>query len=74
MKFTYSRFAYFDTNIISYLAKEKNVWSKLRDFLFENNLTLAISGIHLAELSNVRRNHDDLKEMLLSIPSAIVKT
>ncbi|MCW5594122.1 MAG: hypothetical protein KIT07_03510 [Anaerolineales bacterium] len=73
MKFTYSRFAYFDTNIISYLAKEKNVWSKLRDFLFENNLTLAISGIHLAELSNVRRNHDDLKEMLLSIPSALVK-
>lgn len=68
-----SRFAYFDTNILSDLAKDASQWTPLKNFLQRDNLYLAISGAQVAELCSDTRIHKPLNEMLTSVPSAIIK-
>jgi len=70
---TFSRFAYFDTNILSQLAKDRSLWRRLTAYLLDNDLTLALSS-QVAELSDVPRLHDALADMLVSVPAAIIKT
>jgi len=72
--YTFSRFVYFDTNIISHLAKNKHLWPKLFDFLTQNDLTLGVSGAQVSELSDAKSLHQILAEMFVLIPSATVKT
>ena len=55
LKHSFSRFAYFDTNIISHLAKNRQLWSKLSDFLIQNDLTLGISSAHALDTENRER-------------------
>jgi hypothetical protein len=70
---TFSRFVYFDTNILSHLAKDKQLWSKLSEFLTQNDLTLAVS-VQVAELSDAKGLHQSLTELFVSVPSALVKS
>jgi len=70
---TFSRFAYFDTNIISHLAKNKHLWPKLFEFLTQNDLTLGISGAQISELSDAKNLHQILAEMFVMVPSATLK-
>ena len=71
---TFSRFAYFDTNILSHLSKNRQLWIKLFEFLTQNGLTLGIGGAQFAELSDAQNLHPNLAEMLVVVPSAIIKT
>ncbi|MHB8778757.1 MAG: hypothetical protein ACYC6R_13530 [Anaerolineales bacterium] len=73
-KHNFSRFVYFDTNILSYLAKNKQLWIKLFEFLTKNGLTLGIGGAQIVELSDAKRLHQALAEMFVAVPSAVLKT
>lgn len=73
LNFTYSNFIYLDTNILSYIARNKNIWGSLQKFLFENDLCIAISDAHFAELHDAKKLHSKLSSLLLFLPSAIVK-
>jgi hypothetical protein len=72
-KHTFSRFVYFDTNILSHLAKNEELWTKLHEFLSQNDLTLAVS-VQVAELSDAKNLHQSLTKMFVSVPSALVKS
>lgn len=69
----YSRFAYFDTNILSIIAKNQTHWRPLQDFLYRNKLCLAITGAQVAELSSAARLHQPLNDILTAVPSALIK-
>ena len=69
----YSRFAYFDTNILSIIAKDPTRWRPLQDFLYRDKLCLAISGAQVAELSSDTRLHQPLNDFLTAVPSALIK-
>ena len=71
---TFPHFAYFDTNILSHLANNKDLWARLSEFLTQNGLTLGIGGAQFAELSDANNLHQALAEMLVVVPSAILKT
>ncbi|MEX1143241.1 MAG: hypothetical protein WEC16_00230 [Anaerolineales bacterium] len=73
VEYTFSRFAYFDTGILSFLARNNQLWPKLREFLFGNDLTLGICGAQLSELSDATRLHQALVELFMSVPSALLK-
>lgn len=74
MPYTYSRFIYLDTNILSHLCTKTDLYRPFFDFLTRNDLTIAISAGLLAELSQVTRKHTDLDLLLTMCPSALVKT
>ncbi|MCJ7696235.1 MAG: hypothetical protein MUO40_12545 [Anaerolineaceae bacterium] len=67
------RFVYLDTNIISHLAKNKELWPKLSEFLILNDLVLGISSANISELSEATNLHPTLAEMLVQLPSATLK-
>jgi hypothetical protein len=69
----YSRFAYFDTNILSIIANDSTRWRALQDFLYRDKLCLAISGAQVAELSSDTRLHKPLNDFLTAVPSALIK-
>lgn len=71
---TFSRFAHFDTNILSTLAKNQSLWQSLQDFLDANDLCLAIGEGQFAELNSDDRLHQPLNDLLTAVPSAIIKT
>lgn len=73
-KYNFSRFAYFDTNILSHLAKNRQLWPKLFDFLKESDLSLGISSAQIAELSDAKNLHQSLTGLFMSVPSAALKT
>jgi len=70
---TFSRFAHFDTNILSILAKNQSLWQPLQDFLYDNDLCLAIGEGQFAELNSDDRLHQPLNDLLTAVPSAIIK-
>ena len=70
---TFSHIIYCDTNILSYIAKNKNIWNKLFEFLTENDLTLGIGGPQLSELSDATRLHKTFSEMFVFFPSVLLK-
>lgn len=71
---TFSRFAHFDTNILSTLAKDKSLWRPLQEFLHSNDLCLAIGSGQIAELNSDDRLHEPLNDLLTFVPSALIKT
>lgn len=74
MEISFSRFLYPDTNILDILAKEKSLWRRLQDFLYEHDLCIAVSGAQAAELSEVQGLHNELNLLLTALPSVLVKT
>lgn len=74
VEYTFSEFVYFDTNIISHLAKNRSMWSDLLEFLRQNDLTLGLGTAQVAELSDARKLHSSLVELLMSVPSGLLKT
>jgi hypothetical protein len=70
---SFSRFTYFDTNILSILAKEPARWRPLQDFLYRDDLCIAVSGAQVAELSSDTRLHQPLNDLLTSVPSVLIK-
>lgn len=71
---TFSRFAHFDTNILSTLAKKETLWELLQEFLHSNDLCLAIGSGQIAELNSDDRLHEPLNDLLTTVPSALIKT
>jgi len=74
MPYTYSKFIYLDTNILSHICTETELYHPFFDHLSKNDLTIAISAGILAELSQVTRKHSDLDWLLSLSPSALIKT
>lgn len=74
MPCTFSRFVYFDTNIISDVAKHPTLWSKLATVFEKNDLTLGLSTGQMAELSDARELHPSLVPFFFSVPTALLKT
>jgi hypothetical protein len=72
MAHSFSRFIYFDTNILSHLAKTRSMWSRLSEYLVRHDLTIAV-GSQVAELADVASLHEALANMLLVAPSALIK-
>jgi hypothetical protein len=72
--FTFSRFAYFDTNIISDIAKNRSLRDSLYAFLGEHDLTLGLSTAQVAELADARELHTSLVALFFSVPTALLKT
>jgi hypothetical protein len=72
--FTFSRFAYFDTNIISEIAKNHLFQEKLFEFLKEQDLTLGLSTGQVAELADAQGLHTSLVALFFSVPTAVLKT
>jgi len=71
--YTFSRFVYFDTNMISHLAKNKGLWHPLFDFLKQNDLTLGVSTAQAMELSDANRLHENIATLFLGVPSGLLK-
>jgi hypothetical protein len=72
--YTFSRFVYFDTNIISHLAKNIDLWRPLFDFLEQNDLTLGVSSAQVVEFSDAKGLHEDIVALFLGVPSGFLKT
>ena len=71
---SFSRFIYLDTNIYCYLAKNNHLWGRLFDFLIANDLCLSLSSANLSELADTTALHKKLVDLLLLMPSAVIKT
>ena len=68
------KYIYFDTNILSELAKNPDWWEKLGDYLRIENYVLGVSGAQLVELSEATTLHDSLTELLWIMPSKAILT
>jgi hypothetical protein len=73
MDLTKWEYIYLDTNILSYLANHSGCWSKLSEYLFAEELFIAVSGAQLVELVDADCQHEALRNLLLLVPSAWVK-
>lgn len=71
--YSFSRYIYFDTNILSRFSKDASLWNKLFDFLKVNDLTIGIGAGQISELSAASRLHSNLGSFLLSVPTGIIK-
>ncbi len=67
------RIAYFDTNIISHLAKNRNLWQAMLDYMDKNNIMMGISGAQLVELSDATKIHDEICCLIYNLPSVLLK-
>ena len=74
MPYTYSKFVYLDTNILSRLCTKLEDYRPFFDYLSRHDLTIAISAGVAAELSQVTRKHKNLDLLLTTCPSALIKT
>lgn len=72
-EYSFSRFIYLDTNIVSHFSKDESLWPRLFDFLKDNDLTVGIGAGQVAELSDARRLHTDLARFMVSVPTGIIK-
>lgn len=72
-QYSFSRFVYIDTNIISVLCKDESLWPSLFDFLRDNGLTLGIGMGQVAELADAKRLHQQVARFLISVPTGVVK-
>lgn len=70
---TFTRFVHPDTGIVSTIIKDKTLWQALGDFLFDNDLCLAIGEGQVAELNSDDRLHQPFVELITTVPSAFVK-
>lgn len=77
-KYTFSRFVYFDTGIISQVIKSMaqglaDIWKPLFEFLTQNDLTLGLSGATFVEIHDADRLHSNIPKLCISVPSALLK-
>ena len=72
-KYSFTRYAYFDTNILSFLAKNRKYWPKLLEFLGQNDFTVGISDTVFSELSDANKMHRELAVLLMSMPTGRLK-
>jgi hypothetical protein len=63
---------YLDTNILSHICKNKGLVAPLNQFLVDNNLSIALTGAQLSELSDVPNILSKLLEFLPLIPSVLL--
>jgi hypothetical protein len=73
VKYTFSNFAYFDTNILSQLAKNDDIRPGCFRYLEENDLTIGLGGGQVSELSDAEGLHEKLFVLLISTPTGIIK-
>lgn len=71
---TFTRFAYFDTNIISELAKNPSTQKSLLEFLEHHDLTLGLSTGQISELADAKELHPSLVALFFNLPTAFLKT
>jgi len=71
---TFTRFVHPDTGIVSTFIKNRSLWQPLGDFLFDNDLCLAIGEGQVAELNSDDRLHAPFVDLVTTVPSAFVKT
>jgi len=72
-EYTFSKFIYFDTNIVSHFAKNPQQISVLFDYLKDHDLTTGIGGGQVAELADVKSLHLDLARFFVSVPTGLLK-
>lgn len=72
-RYSFSRFVYFNTNIISHTAKNPHLWGPLLGFLEQHDLTLGVSSAQIAELCDAERLHGDIVMLLMNVPSGVLK-
>lgn len=73
VEYTFSSIAYFDTNIISNLAKVRPLWPNLFEFLRTNNLAIEVSTPQFTELADARSIHPDLVILFMNVSIGILK-
>jgi len=72
-EYTFSKFIYFDTNIVSHFVKNPHQVSELSDYLKDHGLTMGIGVGQFAELADLKSLHLDLAKFLVSVPTGILK-
>lgn len=72
-EYTFSRFIYLDTNIISYFVKNEELWSSFFAYLKESGLTVGIGGGQISELSDAKSLLTDLARFLINVPTGLIK-
>jgi hypothetical protein len=68
------RIAFFDTNILSFLAKKERSIPRVKEYLNDNNLILGISSQHVAELQPTYPLHGKFGEIVSTLPARFLKT
>jgi hypothetical protein len=71
---SFTRFAYFDTNIYSHLAKNISLWNPLLKFLLNYDLSNSFSSANLAELADATFLYNSLTNLMLCMPTGVIKT
>jgi hypothetical protein len=71
---SYSKCAYFDTNIISMIVEHPEWYRPLFNFLFEKHFYVAFSDALLTELSQATNKHADFNTFFTILPSAKIKS
>lgn len=70
----YDNYLYLDTNIYGYLCKNKCLIKPLSEYLFSNNLSIALTGANMSELHDAGFLHNDLIDILIQLPSSLLKS
>jgi hypothetical protein len=70
---SFSRFVYPDTNILRMLVTNPKFARPFQDYLYRNDLCIAVSSGQVAELSEVKNIHADINFLLTAIPSVVIK-
>lgn len=70
-----SQWGYFycDTNILRFLVETKDKWKRLEEYLIVQKLILVISWVNIVEMVKLPKYHRDLSQLLLQVPTAILK-
>ena len=68
----YDNYLYLDTNIYGHLCRNNHLIRPLSEFLFSNNLSIALTGANMAELHDAGFLHDDLIRLIISLPSSLL--
>ncbi len=64
---------YLDSNIFSIFANDHSLADIFRAYIKTNNLTLALSDVNLAEISDATRKHKKIVDFICSGPTAQIK-
>jgi hypothetical protein len=72
-EYTFSRFVYLDTNIVSEIVKNEQIWSRFFEYLRDAGLTLGMGGGQISELSDAKSLLTDLARFLISVPTGLIK-
>jgi hypothetical protein len=71
--YTFSKFAYMDTNILSHISKNRKLWPNLLEFLRKKDLTMGVGGPQIVELSDANWLHKEFVALCISVPTGLLK-